>query len=83
MLKSSAKPLLMLISLTLLNGCSITRANNICPDPYFASCEAVCDAAKVSSPDSNWRDLKNMSVVMLQLRERQEEKEPFGKCVCK
>lgn len=84
MSKLNVLHLVMVTSLLLLSSCASTSVHNIAPEPYFPSCEAVCDAARADSPDANWRDLKNMTVTMLQLRERQEadERQPFGKCDC-
>jgi hypothetical protein len=74
----------MLIALLALSSCSTTRVVNTCPDPVFPSCETICAAAKPDSPDSMWRDLKNMVVVMLQLRARQDtaDQTKFSGCTC-
>lgn len=74
----------MLIGLLALSSCSTTQVINTCPEPVFPSCATVCAAEKTDNPDSMWRDLKNMVVVMLQLRERQDKSDQarFAGCKC-
>ncbi len=74
----------MLISLAALSSCSSTSVSNPSPEPYYPSCSSVCIAAREDMPDDLWRDMKNMVVVMEQLRARQDgdEQQPFGDCRC-
>lgn len=83
--KSRIAHLATMISVLALSGCGNAPVSNPNPDPYYASCSTICHAARADAPDSYWRDLKNMTVVMDQLRERQPagERQDFGACKCK
>lgn len=72
----------ILISTMLLSGCSQEPVSNLAPEPYYPSCEAVRNCARPDAPDACWRDLKNMTVVMEQIRETlpKDEQPEFGSC---
>jgi hypothetical protein len=65
-----------------LNGCGNTSVSNPEPEPYYPSCEAVKNAAKADTPDAVWQDMKNMAVVMEQIRTTlpDDEQPQFGEC---
>jgi uncharacterized lipoprotein YajG len=82
MKRLTEKPLMGLISLLLLSGCTNTPLpTNTCPAPVFPSCEVI-DAALASESDSIWKYLLRSDNVMLKLREGQEknERDKFVDC---
>lgn len=80
MRKSNAKLPATLISLLLLSGCASTPSN-IAPEPYYPSCDTVRHL-NGDVPDIVWQDVKEMVVVMEQIRETmpKDEQPRFGEC---
>lgn len=70
----------MMISVLLLSGCDTVHVNNHAPFPFYPSCEAVRHCARPETPDACWRDLKNMTVIMEQLRHDAGLPDDFGEC---
>ncbi len=82
MQKLNAMPPAILISLLLLSSCAPTPVSNLAPVPFYPSCETVKHAAKADTPDDVWRDLKNQTVVMEQIRATLpvDDQPEFGDC---
>lgn len=72
----------MLTSLLLSSSCAPTSVHNLAPEPFYPSCDTVRHAAQPDTPDAVWRDLKNQTVVMEEIRATlpDEEQPRFGEC---